>query len=773
MGNIECLSSPFGDNLCISREFPSFIPPFTDNITYDYDFFECDEGIQLDGKVLPCDERGFQITNNRPLREGPKWCIVKEYEISKVVSRNTAMTRLYVSGRLFIQFMAPASVLRDAKGVCVFSICLRGKPVYEHVQGFPNSVHKFNSGIFFNIYLVNQKSVLHVAPQIRLVNDQCHEVPLCEDVLGPITRNNFFVDFAIVDDGRNLQMDTIVRVPEGKTFRSCIQDYTMYNSGAPNPMITLGYSNLQHYTSNATVFLQNLCIGEREFEDAPGNKVFDWTSETQLFQGVGAICTTTEEFEPSLLHHPQYKPLDMKTMEEITKKQTLMDKSRLTRFLTNEALSSTIEQNEATSKFWYHIRYDMGDNKNSGAGSDENSKCIEGEFWLSRQPLRRGEMYFQTSSSVSQSLVSGIVFRFSCPNDFMTLIEAGACRVLRHTHIPTNGIAFGIEEDPADPNMLRMFIEHRSRIVEDMIVCNCPRTNVRDETLVHHEVFDEGAYLYYRITIIHTDMSQQSCVLRIKEDNLEFIRGPPGDFFGRISKSPSYSNHEKPSPRFPISPALSRHVLPEGYRIMLYSSISYDSKKAVEWQKKEFLDIEQGHSAGTSNWQSLAHTPQGDTSNVARSECDGDEVAMCLAATNSDCGDDGHPKSVGGLSSSKMNLLHLHPDGTLNVNNLEMTNGTNGCSRDHSVSPTHMKGDCAENSLDENPSSSPKLGSMKKSESESESQIPNVGWISGGFLETKIEANPRPVVWRRELIESSVVCLLSRTPFECFPRSIT
>eukprot|EP00971_Amphidinium_carterae_P163323 3238365-Amphidinium_carterae.1 len=31
----------------------------------------------------------------------------------------------------------------------------------------------------------------------------------------------------------------------------------------------------------------------------------------------------------------------------------------------------------------------------------------------------------------------------------------------------------GVERDPRHPALLRMFIEHRNRIVEDMVICEC------------------------------------------------------------------------------------------------------------------------------------------------------------------------------------------------------------------------------------------------------------------------------------------------------------
>ena len=62
------------------------------------------------------------------------------------------------------------------------------------------------------------------------------------------------------------------------------------------------------------------------------------------------------------------------------------------------------------------------------------------------------------------------VVRFSTSSDYVTLIESNAAAVLRLSSIPTNGVMCGIDEDAEDPNCLRMYVEHRGVVVDDMII---------------------------------------------------------------------------------------------------------------------------------------------------------------------------------------------------------------------------------------------------------------------------------------------------------------
>jgi len=784
---VSCVGSP-GNVLCVSRDLPTFSPPFHENITYRYAYTE-DRSLKLDNKEHQTEENGYNIKYPRTVREGPKWYDVKYYENEN----GPALTRLYVSGRMLIQFKDDPSVINDAEGVNLFSVCLRGKPIYEKLRGFNGDpVYKFNSGIFFCIYCVNPYSgYLFLMPQIRLLNDQCKEIVLCEDIIGPITKpEQFFADFAIVDDGRNIQLDVIVRIPESKAFRSCIQDYTMFNSGVPHSRISIGYSNVHHYSPESQLYLQNLCIAELEYQDAPVAKVFDWNNAentTTLYSGAHSPDLTVGLL-PSRINHPQFMPLDEETMEKLLKESGVTG-SKLSKFFSNELLTTARTKNARTNDFWHHIRYDPV--KETGKLEHPN---IEGEFWLSKEVMPRGQTYFQCSSTMAQAISSGIIFRFSCPADFMTLIEAGACRVLRHTHIPSNGIAFGIEEDSTDKNLLRMFVEHRSRIIEDMTICNCPRNISRENTIVHQEVFDAGDMLYYRLTVVHPDETSQTCTLRVKEESLHYLRAPPWDFSSR-SGSPQMSNIEFPSPRFPISPAQGRHVLPETNRIMLYSMVPYDPKLAVRAQKEEEERcLVESSTPGGNSFISDWHTPPCITPNGGTDmEISADEGCFATAC-NSDAGDsmpDMKKEKMSNGSSPNSPDVHKNANNYTNGNN--MTNGPVG-PFDSAQSKNNKK---QEPPL-QNSNRPPKLnlqGIGETGESEVTTTVPEGelgsegtaatppllkddkvtpnGLITGGFLETNIPNSQRPVVWRRPFIESAAVCTTETIPFECFPRSIS
>merc|ERR1719491_2528442 len=102
----------------------------------------------------------------------------------------------------------------------------------------------------------------------------------------------------------------------------------------------------------------------------------------------------------------------------------------------------------------------------------------------------------------------------------MTLISKGSkgARVLRHMHIPTNAVIMGIEHDPRSVHLLRMFVESRNDVLDDMPVCEY--SSDAEDTLVHQEVYDGGRLLTYRISLLRSDGSRQSAALELNMDQL-------------------------------------------------------------------------------------------------------------------------------------------------------------------------------------------------------------------------------------------------------------
>jgi len=224
---------------------------------------------------------------------------------------------------------------------------------------------------------------------------------------------------------------------------------------------------------------------------------------------------------------------------------------------------------------WFHISY-HGDSKSSDKKGLELMKGFSGEFWLSRASVEKKNVYFQCSSTLSQALTMCVGMRFSCPTEYLTLIQEGerGARVLRHMHIPTNAVLMGIEHDPRSKALLRMFVECRNEVLDDMPVCEC-HGRALDETLVHQEIYDSGEKMTYRITCLHKDGSQQSASLEIDLDQLE-------DAGTDTARSSQFSGGlDEPSSRFPTSKAASCHNLSPANRILLYTSVAYSQQIAA------------------------------------------------------------------------------------------------------------------------------------------------------------------------------------------------
>jgi len=214
------------------------------------------------------------------------------------------------------------------------------------------------------------------------------------------------------------------------------------------------------------------------------------------------------------------------------------------------------------------------DNVQAGTGMR-----LRGEFWLSKEPVDKKHLYLSCSSTLAQALTMCVVFRFSCPQDYLQLIQQAAAKgspsnekreaavVLQEWHIPANGVVMGIEHDPRHRQLLRMFIEHRNEIKDDMVICEHGEKNHLRDSIVHQEIYDAGTTIIYRITLLHSDGGRQSAVLQwntdeLEETNLDILRS--GNSFRLI---------EEPSPRFPISPwPLTQTNMSPDSRIFIYSA---------------------------------------------------------------------------------------------------------------------------------------------------------------------------------------------------------
>lgn len=613
MGN-ACTSENGGglDSLCVARQFPDFVPPFTDHVTYSFDKNKQQEVPLWRGAVARCTLQGFQLESQKSAQHAPKWYTLKEY------APNASHIRLYMSGRIYVEYLADPKTILAPDGVRAVGICCRGRPVYESTKtkNFTHTAQIITSGVVFSFLLENAQGMLQPKSRISLFNEAGNEVILIDDRLPVIAAHTaFYVDFAIVDDGgRNLQLDVILRTASmanskgSSTYRTCLQDYTGYNSHVLPTSITIGYSNIKTYTEDAGVFVQNFVVSEGGFgeEPVPEPRPHDiWAGAEQvpeeslahmmLFEGedARAAAGAAGAFEVSAANgggdqehrikkhvHPQRKPIaalkrQLGATSAAESKPSYMQWMR--RGNTGPSMSAfNTFDNANTSKFWYHIRYGPSgpasvDSQDDGAGGTR----IEGEFWLTKSSIEKKGIYFHGSSTLCQALTMCICFRFSCPQDFLTLIEASAASVLRHTHIPTNGVVLGVERDPRDSSLLRMFIEHRNEILDDLVICECRRGDLT-RSIIHQEVFDAGTTIIYRVTVLHADGSRQASVLEVNAEQFE-----ESNFWESAGRGTHFQLFEDPSPRFPISPSLGRHDLAATNRIFIYSSVSFDPTKGI------------------------------------------------------------------------------------------------------------------------------------------------------------------------------------------------
>eukprot|EP00439_Symbiodinium_sp_Y106_P063940 s3152_g9.t5 len=135
------------------------------------------------------------------------------------------------------------------------------------------------------------------------------------------------------------------------------------------------------------------------------------------------------------------------------------------------------------------------------------------------------------------------------------------------------GVVFGIEQDPRNARLVRMFIEYRNEIVADMVLCEV--FEERDEARsirVHQEIFDGLDILLFRVTLFRADGDHQVASLKLRNEQLE-----------EFDMSPTRHLHsfEEPSWRFPISPLAKRMSTTPGSRLFIYTGVPYIPEEAT------------------------------------------------------------------------------------------------------------------------------------------------------------------------------------------------
>eukprot|EP00929_Paragymnodinium_shiwhaense_P109935 TRINITY_DN7655_c0_g1_i1.p1 TRINITY_DN7655_c0_g1~~TRINITY_DN7655_c0_g1_i1.p1 ORF type:complete len:605 (-),score=95.83 TRINITY_DN7655_c0_g1_i1:493-2211(-) len=519
-------------DICIGgRSRSGFNAPNTDHIVYTFNVQE-DDQIKLCSESRQVSRDGFAMEPPAE-RSTPKWYTVKEY------TGSAAQRRICVSGRCLVRCPEIPTAIISSRGVnaCVFSVCTRGRPVYESVrtQSFTHTAHVVTSGVFYTLsLLLAPGGSFYLCPRIVLVLDSGDEVVSVDDKLGPISPpTSFYVDFACVDEGgRNVQMDVIFRAvgdeeeggvcvdvtapakeekktkkkSEMRTLRTCLQDYTALNSQVQPASTTLGYSTLATHMSGATAHMQNLVISEECFETPTlaEPQPFDVWKEAAhrpeiealskiLFEGQDAHVASTAMTVPGPhVKHPQLQPPDTLVLRPGLNGGTGVPETR------------PLLTEPTTEDFWYHIQYGADGTNGGGDFGEEDYGSMQGEFWLTKQAVDKKGVYFHCSSTLAQALTMCIVFRFSCPLEYLTIIESNGANILRDTHIPTNGLVMGVERDPRHESLVRMFLEHRNEIVDDIVICEAKALDLA-RCVVYQEVYDSGNAIIYRITLMHAD----------------------------------------------------------------------------------------------------------------------------------------------------------------------------------------------------------------------------------------------------------------------------
>jgi len=509
---------------------PQFLPPNDKHVTFSFD---ASSGSKLwAGAAREVTNEGYPLGEQAGERRTIRWETVHD-------CRGASKLKLCISGRARIccpeHLMLPGG--EEAAGALAFRICTRGCSVFESLRtkSFTHTAHVVTSGVYFSLGLQRTIHGLILCPRITLLLSSGEEVCLVEDRLGPVKDpQEFFLDFSIVDvASRNLQMDLIIRgqersgVTSGEaktanagtwTLRTCLQEYSTFNSQAEPGRICIASSDLGSVIMYSSAHLQNLVISEEQ------DLSFDSPSR---------------------------------------------DKAIVGKVLFGGSQDSSEKLQEA---FWHHVLY--GQSRSSSAGGRMmGPNPMTGEFLISKDIADQSQLYFSMSGTVAQALLGCVIFRFTCPPEYISAIENQAVETLRETHIPSRGIVLGVEQDPRHGSLLRMFIEYTNEILEDIVVCEFKAAEAY-ETRLQQEVYDSGDTVYYRITVQHPDGSSQTAELELCTEMLEDPESSP-----RYTPRHDFRQFAEPSWRFPIAPCPRRNLmLAKGHHIFVYSSVAFQEE---------------------------------------------------------------------------------------------------------------------------------------------------------------------------------------------------
>lgn len=189
---------------------------------------------------------------------------------------------------------------------------------------------------------------------------------------------------------------------------------------------------------------------------------------------------------------------------------------------------------------------------------------------MSKRAMNMQPLYIYCKLTVAQATVSCISLRFSCQKDYLDMLQNTPTTLqFKYPHIPSRGVIMGVEQDPRNPRLIRMFIEYRNEILEDMILCEIDPAQAH-KIFVQQEIWDTITVLGYRVVVLHPD-GELLEELSIRNQRLEEIDHTP---------SRSLQFFEEPSWRFPIAPMASRMATSAGSRLFLYTGVPFKESTA-------------------------------------------------------------------------------------------------------------------------------------------------------------------------------------------------
>mmetsp|Transcript_78999 Transcript_78999/g.164089 ORF Transcript_78999/g.164089 Transcript_78999/m.164089 type:complete len:693 (-) Transcript_78999:96-2174(-) len=651
-------------SICGVRGFPpDFAAPNTENVIYSYDCRDPTGSAPpgLSGTNEPSSSKDNAIGKvGEGILLSDSGASPSKCRTLKKYGPTATDAKVVLSGRLFVQ--AEAGPLKNPDEVispsgrpqagCIFKVCTRGTPVVERVltRNFAHELATVTSGVYFALYIEHAwDNACYLNPRLMLTLESGpgDEILLVEDRMGPLPLPmRFFIDFAIVDDGgRNLQMDLIFRVPPPrplnaddtseldlgvddkpppgmKTLRTCLQDYTTFNSQVVDPVVVIAPLDTSVLPQGTTVWLQNLVMSK---ENKPAIEQKPTVGPLKPISPLGADASSTKGQskvdEPDPEQAPAQRSPSSKSWREAGRLMYEGSYLKQVQGRSAQANASALEVSKAND-FWYHIRYDGSESprltRSHRGLADDWVPPLSGEFWLTKEVVDTSNVYFQCSSSLAQAMTMCIIFRFSCPPDYLPLMESEACTVLQNVHIPTNGVVLGVEPDPRNPRLIRMFIEHRNEIVDDIVICECSIDKLA-RTKVHQEVYDSGESISYKVTVTFLGGSQQQVALKLPVDRIEAD--------DRIS--------EDPSARWPICACASRHILSPANRIFVYSSVASPKVLESEEVAEECYSVATFQTAGRETSEAALEDWQ--SAGGGMSDHEGQELAVGLNKEGAAC----------------------------------------------------------------------------------------------------------------------------------------